>query len=152
MANIPEGYHSVTPYIMVNGAEQALALYEKALGAEITGCIKVPDSDLVMHAMFKVGNSTVFIGDPIPNSDRQPPQGMSSAAFYVYVEDVDASYRQAVEGGMVSVSEPEDMFWGDRTAVLNDGFGYNWTLATFQREATPEEMETAMKQMATSSN
>lgn len=146
--NIPENMHSVTPVFMVDGADKAIALYQSALGAELVGRIEMPGTGKVMHAMFKVGNSMMFISDPIPDSDRQPPKGMSSAAFYVYVEDVDAAYKQAVDAGMKGVSAPEDMFWGDRTAVLYDGFGYNWTLATFQREVSTEEMSEIMSKMA----
>lgn len=148
MTNMPENFHSVTPHMMVDGADKALALYEKALGAELLGRMAMPGTELVMHAMFKVGNSMMFISDPVPNSDRKPPEDIASAAYYVYVDDVDAFYAKAVEAGMTGVSAPEDMFWGDRTAVLHDGFGYNWTLATFQREVSPEEMAEAMSKMA----
>tara|TARA_R110002096_G_scaffold126381_1_gene273192 strand:- start:1260 stop:1502 length:243 start_codon:yes stop_codon:yes gene_type:complete len=77
-----------------------------------------------------------------------PPTGKSSAAFYVYVDDVDAAYAKAMSAGMEGVSAPEDMFWGDRTGVLHDGFGQNWTLATFQREVSPEEMGEIMTKMS----
>lgn len=145
--NIPENMNSVTPVFMVDGADKAIALYERALGAELVGRIEMPGTGTVMHAMFRVGNSMMFISDPVPDSDRTPPTGMSSAAFYVYVDDVDAAYAKAMEAGMEGVSAPEDMFWGDRTAVLHDGFGYNWTLATFQREVSPEEMAEVMEKM-----
>ncbi len=145
--NLPENMHSVTPHFMVDGADKAIALYEKALDAELMGRIEMPGTGTVMHAMFKVGNSMMFISDPVPDSDRTPPTEIASAAFYVYVDDVDAAYTKAVSAGMKGISAPEDMFWGDRTAVLHDGFGYNWTLATFQREVSPEEMTEMMASM-----
>lgn len=146
--NILENMHSVTPHFMVDGADRAIALYEQALGAELMGRIEMPGTGTVMHAMFKIGNSMMFISDPVPNSERKPPSGTASSAFYTYVDDVDVAYAKAVEAGMEGISAPEDMFWGDRTAVLNDGFGYNWTLATFQREVSPEEMSEVMSKMA----
>ena len=140
--------HSVTPHFMVEGADKAMALYEKALGADLMGRLAMPGTDTVMHAMFKVGNSVLFISDPVSGSDRKPPKGVSSAAFYIYVDDVDTAFTKAVEAGMKGISAPEDMFWGDRTAVLNDGFGYNWTLATFQKDVSPDEMSAVMAKMA----
>lgn len=146
----PEGFHSITPYFMVDGAKKAIELYEKALGAEVMMVLNAPGTDMVMHGALKIGDSVLFISDPAPEMERQAPAAgtLSSNAFYHYVEDVDTAYEKAVAAGMASVSAPEDMFWGDRTAVLNDGFGYNWTFATFIREVTNEEMEEAMKSMA----
>ena len=149
MTTMPEGFSTVTPHLMVNGATKALDHYVQALGAEVLGRIDMPGTDLVMHASFKVGNSIMFLSDPVPGTDRKPPKdGPASTAFYLYVADADASYAQALAHGMTAAGNgPEDMFWGDRTAVASDLFGYNWTFATKIRDVSPEEMMEAMKQM-----
>lgn len=148
MTGIPQGMHAVTPHLMVKDAKAALALYEKTLGAETIFVLEMPGGGPVMHAEFKIGDSHLFISDEMPGSPRKAPAtDLASVAFYLYVDDVDQAYQTAIDGGLSSVSEPEDMFWGDRTAVLQDSFGHNWTLATFQKQVSPEEMTEAMKKM-----
>jgi len=149
MSKRPEGFHTVTPYFMVAGAKSAIELYKSAFGAETKMVMELPGTDMVMHGELKIGDSMLFISDPAPGTDREPPAKgtLSSNAFYLYVEDVDAAFSHAVAAGMAGVSEPEDMFWGDRTAVLNDGFGYNWTLACHVRDVSEEEMGEVMKEM-----
>jgi len=149
MSKKPEGFQSITPHFMVEGAARAIELYKAAFGAETMMVMNMPGTDMVMHGELKIGDSMMFISDPAPDTDRQPPaEGtVSSSAFYHYVDDVDAVYAQAVEAGMTGVSAPEDMFWGDRTAVLSDGYGYNWTLACHVRDVSEEEMAAIMKQM-----
>ncbi|NVJ98080.1 MAG: VOC family protein [Alphaproteobacteria bacterium] len=150
MSKKPEGFHSVTPHFVVEGARQAIDLYKAALGAEEMMAMPLPGTDLIMHAAIKVGDSMMFLSDPYDGGDRTPPAKgtVSATAFYHYVDDVDAVFKQAIDAGMTAIADPEDMFWGDRTAVVTDGFGYNWTLATFVREVSEEEMAEAMKQMA----
>jgi len=150
MTGIAEGYSTITPHILVNGADAAMDLYCRALGAEIIARMEGPGG-IVMHAALQIGSSKVFIGDPMSEVDRQPPpEGtLSSVAFYVYLEDVDAAFKQAVENGMTAIDEePADMFWGDRTAVVQDPYGYNWTLATQIRDVSAEEIEKILQSMA----
>lgn len=149
MGTIPDGFHTVTPHLLIDGAGDALAFYEKALGAQIFGRMEVPGSGKVMHAMMQVGSSRVFLADPNPDWGQKGPDGTSPVNFYLYVEDPDAAYEKALAGGMVSRAEPEDMFWGDRTAVASDPYGFNWTFATHVRDVSPEEMAEAMKNMGT---
>lgn len=146
----PEGFSAITPVFMVEGAKKAIERYKAAFGAETVMMMEMPGTDMVMHGELKIGDSMMFISDPVPGTDRQAPaEGtLSSGAFYHYVDDVDAVYKQALDAGMTGVNEPEDMFWGDRTAVLHDGFGYNWTLACHVRDVSEEEMAKAMKAMA----
>jgi len=148
MGTIPEGFTTVTPHLVIDGADRAIDLYQRALGAEVLGRMGMPGDDTrVMHAMIKIGSGRVFLGDPHPSSPRKPPTGgHSPVAFYLYVEDVDGLYDRAVSAGMTSQSPPEDMFWGDRTAVVSDPFGYAWTIATHIRDVTTEEMAAAMEQ------
>lgn len=149
MTGIPTGMHSITPHLMVSDARAALELYQKAFGAEIIHVLELPGTKMIMHASFRIGDSTMFISDEIPGGPRKAPAGnLSSVAFYLYSDDVDAAFIKAKAGGLDAVSEPEDMFWGDRTAVLHDPFGHNWTLATQLREVSPDEMAETMKQMA----
>jgi PhnB protein len=144
----PEGMNTVTPHLVVKDARAALALYEKSLGAEILHVLEMPGSGKVMHAGFKIGDSMLFISDEIPGMPREAPTDRTaSVAFYVHVSDVDDVFQTAKTGGFEAVSEPEDMFWGDRTAVLNDQFGHNWTLATQIKVVSPEEMQAAIKTM-----
>jgi PhnB protein len=147
MTIIPEGMHTVTPHLMVKNARAALAEYEKTLGAETLHVLELPGTDMIVHAGFKIGDTMLFISDETPGSPRSAPTDNASVAFYVYVDDVDTAYARALAGGLSSISEPEDMFWGDRTGVVSDNFGHNWTLATFQKVVTPDEMAIAMKNM-----
>lgn len=150
MSKMPEGFHAVTPHFVVKDARKAIALYKAAFGAEEMMVMEMPGAGTVMHAAIKVGNSVMFLSDPFDGGDREPPvEGtVSSNAFYHYVDDVDAAFKRAVEAGMTAKADPEDMFWGDRTAVVSDGFGYNWTLAAYMREVSEAEMAEAMKAMA----
>lgn len=148
MSNPPEGMNTITPQMIVSDSRAAMALYERAFGATIGMVMEMPGTDGIMHAEFKIGDSTIFISDEMPQMPRKAPSGdISPVAFYLYVDDVDAVYQKAVDHGLEGVSEPEDMFWGDRTAVLHDPFGYNWTLAQQVRVVTPEDMQEGMKQM-----
>lgn len=148
MAGIPEGFSTITPHIIVSDAKAAIKLYEKALGAQSMGAMEMPGSGKVMHAALRVGTSVLFLQDEIEQFPRKAPKGSSPAAFYLYVDDCDAAYDRAVKAGMTSMNKPEDAFWGDRTAVVNDPFGYNWTFATHKRDVSMEEMQKAMSAMA----
>ena len=150
MGTIPEGFTTVTPHLIIDGADAAIDLYQRAFGAELLGRMELPgNDDLVMHAMVRVGSGNIFLSDPNSFTTRKPPAGgPSPVAFYLYVEDVDGAYKRAVEAGMTPDMEPTDMFWGDRNAVVSDRFGYIWTIASHVRDVTMEEMQDAMAQMA----
>ncbi|WP_331376025.1 VOC family protein [Sinorhizobium chiapasense] len=147
MARIPEGFSTITPQIVVSDAKKAIDLYQKALGAQSMGVMTVPGSDKVVHSALKIGTSVLFVTDELEQFPRKAPKGTDSCAFYLYVDDADAAYKKAVDAGMTSQSEPMDMFWGDRTAVVNDPFGYNWTFATHVRDVPEDEMMKAMESM-----
>ncbi len=148
MGSIPEGFHTLTPHLFIDGAGDALAYYEKTLGAQTAMRMDMPGTNKVMHAMMQVGTSRIFIADPNPEWGQEGASGQSAISFYVYVDDADAAFKQAVNGGMASKSEPEDMFWGDRTGVAVDRYGISWTFATHVRDVPMEEMAEAMKAMA----
>ena len=144
MKAIPDGFHTLTPHLFLDGAEKAIALYEKALGAQKLHVMHVPGTDRVMHAMILVGNSPVFLADASPEG----PAKSGETHFYVYVEDVDAAFARAVEAGLTAGQAPTDMFWGDRMGGTVDPYGIHWTFATHTRDVSPEEMQKAMAAMA----
>ena len=143
----PEGYHSITPQIPVKDGAAAIELYKRALGAVETGRFQIPGSTKIMHASVRVGDSTIFLNDEMPQMGQVAPKDGSGTRFYLYVEDVDALHKKAVAAGMAERSAPSDMFWGDRTSVLADGFGNSWTLATHKRDVPPEELAKALAAM-----
>jgi PhnB protein len=150
---VPEGYHTVTPYLAVDNAAEAIDFYRRAFGAKERVRMSGP-GDSVMHAELEVGDSLVMLSDPFPQASTTPPKelGGTSASVFMYVEDIDAVYRQAIDAGASSLMEPDDMFWGDRFGSVQDPFGHSWTIATHVEDLEPEEMqrrsEEFMAQMA----
>lgn len=143
---IPEGYHSLTPYLAVEDAARAIAFYEEAFGAEET--IRMPGPDgKIAHAELQIGDSKLMLSDPFPQSDVQPPstRGGPTASVFMYVDDVDATFEQAQRAGARVVSELEDMFWGDRFGTLADPFGHVWSVATHKEDLSEEEMAVRSK-------
>jgi PhnB protein len=150
---VPEGYHAVTPYLAVDDASAAIEFYKRAFGATERMRMPAPDGKIA-HAEIAIGDSLVMLSDPFPQSTVRPPNqlGGTSAGVFLYVEDVDAAYRQAVDAGGTAEMEPADMFWGDRFGSLTDPFGHHWSLATHKEDLTPEEIaERGRAAMATMS-
>lgn len=148
MPAIPEGFHTITPYIVVRDGNAALDLYEKALGAEVLGKLSMPGSDKILHSSLQIGSSIFFVSDENPDMGMMAPKSEVGTRFYLYVDDVDAAHERAVGAGLKEMSPPEDAFWGDRTAVLEDPWGHRWTLATHVKDVSMDEMADAMKAMA----
>jgi len=140
---IPEGYHSITPYLTVRGADRAIDFYRRAFGAEELGRMHGPDGKTVMHAELKIGDSRLFLGDEVPGMECRSPEtlGGSPTGIYLYVRDVDETFRNAVAAGAAVKRPVQDMFWGDRTGSLQDPFGHIWDLATRREDVPPEEMK-----------
>ncbi len=139
---IPNGYHSVTPYLIVKGAAEALEFYKKALGAQEVMCMKGPGGK-VMHAEIKIGDSFVMLADEFPEMGHRGPQslGGTSVGLAVYVEDVDAQFDKALAAGGKVKQPVRDQFYGDRSGTLTDPFGHVWTIATHKEDVPPAEME-----------
>lgn len=141
---IPEGYHTITNYMVVKDAEQAIDFYKRAFGATESYRMKTPDGKYVMHAEVKIGDSRLMLSD-----ERMEGQETKSAetlrgspiGFYVYVNDADGSFKKAIDAGAKEKHALADMFWGDRCGTLVDPFGYHWTIATHREELTPQEIE-----------
>ena len=145
---VPEGFHTITPSLTVSDAAAAIALYEKALGAEVKNKMLAPGGTKVMHSCLQIGSSKIFVQDEMPG---MPGPRQRHSSFYVYVPDVDAAQKRGVAAGMKELYAPADMFWGDRTGVLADPFGNHWTLATHISNPSEAEMAEAMKKWAAKS-
>ena len=149
---IPEGYHTITPNIVVRDARKAIDFYKKAFGAEEIMSMPGPGGK-IMHAEIRIGNSRVMLADDMPEFGCKSPQalGGSPVSFYVYVENVDAAWKRAVDAGAKAGMPLSDMFWGDRTGKLEDPFGHSWNLAQHIKDLTPDQInkgqEEFMKQM-----
>ena len=149
---IPEGYHTLTPYLVVKGAARALDFYKKAFGATELFRMAGPD-DRVMHAEFKIGNSMLMIGDEYPEMGPEmnvigpATLGGTPVGFCLYVEDADAVFAKAVAAGAKVVKPLANQFYGDRSGTVTDPFGHKWTVSTHIEDVTPEECERRMAAM-----
>lgn len=143
---IPDGYHSVTPYLVVAGAEEAIRFYEEAFGA--TEVLRMPMEDRIAHAEIKIGDSHVMLSDELPEQGFLGPKtrGGATSSLMIYLEDVDAAFARALAAGCTEERPPEDQFWGDRMGTLLDPFGHRWTLATHVEDVSEEEMQRRMRE------
>ncbi len=144
---IPDGYHSVSPVLTVDGATEAIEFYKRAFGAKERFRMPGPDGT-IGHAELEIGDSVVMLSDPFPHSTVRPPRelGGTSVGVFVYVEDVDAVFEQAVDEGSTVTMALEDMFWGDRFGTVTDPYGHSWSFATHIEDVPPDEMEERSKQ------
>ena len=150
---VPEGYHTVTPYLTVNDGAGAIEFYKRAFGAKERSRMAAPTGK-VAHAELKIGDSMIMLSDEMPGAGCRSPQslGGSSVNIFLYVNDVDAIFDQAVQSGAKADMPVADMFWGDRYGKLTDPYGHSWSLATHKEDLAPEEMQkrgqAAMTKMA----
>jgi len=140
---IPEGFHTLTPYLILRGAAQAIDFYKQAFGAEELFRMPVPDGKTIGHAEIKLGDSILMLADEAPEMGFRSPQSLNGTpvSFLIYVEDVDAAFTRAVGAGATVERPLEDRFYGDRTGTLRDPFGHQWSLATHKEDVSPEELE-----------
>jgi PhnB protein len=138
---IPEGYRTITPYLAVEDAAEAIDFYKRAFGAKERGRMHGPDGKIA-HAEIEVGDSLIMLSDPFPQASTKPPKelGGTSASLFVYSEDVDAAVQKAVDAGATLTMAVEDMFWGDRFGSVQDPFGHTWGIATHKEDLSPEEI------------
>ena len=147
---IPEGYHTVSPYLAVDDAARAIEYYARAFGAKEVVRMDGPGGTIA-HAELEVGDSRIMLSDPFPQASTQPPKelGGTTASVFMYVEDVDAVVKQAVDAGGKVTMEVADQFWGDRFGTVTDPFGHVWSIATHVEDVPEEEMaERAKEAMA----
>lgn len=150
---IPDGFHTVTPHIVVNGAAKAIDFYKKAFGAEEICRMEMPDgSGAIMHAEIKIGDSIVMIAEDFPEmcggKSRTPTAlGATPVTLHVYSENCDKAIEKAAKAGATVTMPAQDMFWGDRYGQVQDPFGHLWSFATHIADPTPDEMMAAAAKM-----
>jgi Uncharacterized protein conserved in bacteria len=138
---IPAGYHTVTPYLIINGAARALEFYKKAFGAEERVRMADPTGK-IGHAEIQIGDSMVMLADEHPQMGYKGPSspGVTPVSLHLYVQDVDAMGARAVAAGATVMRPIQDQFYGDRSGTFIDPFGHVWTISTHQEDIAPDEM------------
>jgi PhnB protein len=139
---IPTGYHTATPYLIVNGGARAIEFYKQVFGA--TEVMRMPGPDgKVGHAEIKIGDSHIMLADECPEMGARSPQALGGTpiSLLLYFEDADAVVARAVSGGAKVVRPVQDQFYGDRSGIITDPFGHMWNIATHKEDLSPEEMQ-----------
>ena len=133
---IPDGHPTVTPYLTLKDAAQAIDFYRRAFGADEEGRMNSPDGKSVIHAEIRIGDSMVMLSDEFPGMGPRSPQalGGTTASIFLYVPDVEAAFKRAVDAGAKGVMPPADIFWGDP-------FGHQWAMATHKEDLSREEIQ-----------
>ena len=141
---VPEGYHTVTPQLVIDNAAQAIDWYKKALGAEELARAVGPDGK-IMHAEVRIGDSRIMLNDAMGGAKTPKSLGGSPVSLWIYVEDADSLFNRAVKAGATvppgPMGEIADQFWGDRCGSFTDPHGFRWTIATHKEDLTPQEMQ-----------
>jgi uncharacterized glyoxalase superfamily protein PhnB len=138
---IPDGFHTITPYLIVEGAAKLIAFMKAALGAELTHEPTMRPDGSIMHASLKIGNSMLMLADVSEHAKA------TSVMLYLYVPDVDATYQRAIKAGATSVMEPSDQFYGDRSGGVRDFAGNTWFFGTHIEDVTPDELKRRSAEM-----
>lgn len=138
---IPEGYHTISPSLTVDGAAEAIEFYKRAFGATERMRMAMPDGK-IGHAELDIGDSVVMLNDAFPQSSVQSPKqlGGTTASVFLYVDDVDSVVQDAIDAGATVTMPVADQFWGDRFGTVSDPFGHHWAIATHVEDLTPEEI------------
>jgi uncharacterized glyoxalase superfamily protein PhnB len=142
----PEGFHTVTPHLVMQNAAEAIAFYQKLFGATETFRANYPDSQKIMHATIEIGDSRIMLADEMEGHGSRAPRGESSTYLHVYVPHVDKTFHDALRLGARSLMQPQDTFWGDRYCQILDPFGHRWSLATKIRTVVGPELEKGARQ------
>lgn len=142
--SVPEGFNTLSCYLIVPDADEAIEFYRKALGAEGGACMRMPDGS-VMHAELQLGDSKFMLTSENPQWEQKSPNtlGGSPVSMHIYCDDVDSLFAQATSAGMQTVMPPTDMFWGDRYAKVTDPYGHIWGIAKQIKVMTLDELEEA---------
>jgi PhnB protein len=143
---IPEGYHSITPYLGIQKAAEAIDFYKKAFGATEVMRLSMPDGG-IGHAELRIGDSAIMLGSPCDQGPLSSPDKAVTVGLHLYVTDVDKSFQRALDAGATAVSEVKDQFYGDRSGTLKDPYGHLWFLATRKEDLTQEQIEQRAKEM-----
>jgi len=145
---IPDGYHSITPMLIVKDGLKAIEYYKKVFGAIDKGTMMMPDNKSVAHAELLIGDSKIMLSDEFPEMKSLSPTtiGGSPVSLYLYVEDVDKTFNLAVTEGGKSLFPVQDRFYGDRHGTIQDPFGHIWSIATHIKDLTKEQMKKAAEE------
>lgn len=138
---IPEGYHSVTPYLIVKGAANAIEFYKQAFGA--TETLRMPQPDgRIGHAELRIGDSTIMLADEFPERNIRGPEslGGTPVMLHLYIDDVDTVAKRAVAAGAKEIRPVQNQFYGDRSGMFADPFGHQWNISTHVEDLSPEEI------------
>jgi PhnB protein len=148
---VPDGYHSVTPYLIVKGAATAIEFYERAFGARQRLCLPAPGGG-IGHAELEIGDSILMLADEFPGMGARGPQaiGGTPVSLLIYVENVDKVYGDAIAAGAKPVRGLENRFYGDRAGQVEDPFGHVWTLASHIENVTAEQLSERMEEVFSS--
>ncbi len=138
---IPDGYHSVTPYLIVDGAAKAIDFYRRAFGVSEVSKLEMPGGKIA-HAEIQIGDSRVMLADEFPEMGARSPHaiGGTPVSMMIYVEDVDSFFKRALEAGATELRPVQDQFYGDRAGTLVDPFGHKWSIATHIEDVSEEEI------------
>jgi uncharacterized glyoxalase superfamily protein PhnB len=149
---LPTGVHSVTPNLVVRNAAGAIDFYKSVFGAQEIARFQKSDGR-IWHAELRIGDSVLFLGDELPNSTLHAPspEAFPSTAIRIYVEDVDAVFRKALEAGARSLRPVEDTFWGDRIGIVADPFGHMWVVSTHVKDVPAEQVRRTGEELARAS-
>jgi PhnB protein len=147
---VPEEFHTITPHLVVRGVARAVVFYEQAFGAAELYRNLAPDGVSIMHSEMLLGDSRFFVNDEFPDYGVLSPQSLngSPVTLHLYVEDVDAFFRQAVEAGAEELMAVTDAFWGDRYGILQDPFGHRWSVASRREDLSPAQTRERAKEWA----
>jgi uncharacterized glyoxalase superfamily protein PhnB len=138
---IPDGFHTLTPHIVVPDGAAAIELYKQAFDAQELSRLLTPDGKTVMHAQLKIGDSLLMLGSEFPPHALSPKsRGGTSVYLHLYLADADAAFDRAVKAGCTVRMPVSDTFWGDRYGVVEDPFGHQWAIATHQHDYTPKQI------------
>jgi PhnB protein len=142
---VPEGFHTVTPYLFIKGAAEAIEFYKAVFGAAVPVRMPGPDGR-IMHAELRIGDSIVMLSEENPQAGALSPKSIGGAGFTlnVYLNNVDAVVQKAVEKGAKLQRPVQDQFYGDRTGTVIDPFGHMWTIATHVEDVAPDELRKRM--------
>ncbi len=144
----PDGYHNVTPYLIIDGAAEAIRWYGEALGAEEV--LRLPTGDRIAHAEIRIGDSMIMLSDEWPDMGKLSPKsrGGATSGMMIYLEDVDSAFQRAIAAGATQEQPVQDQFYGDRSGSFTDPFGHSWTVATHVEDVPEEEMRRRMAEFS----
>ena len=145
---VPQGFHTLTPHLIVRDADQAIEFYKKAFGAQLLGEAARMPNGKIMHALMRIGDSNLMLNDEMPSYGALSPLsgGSSSVTIHIYTPNVDAAFQRATDAGAKVTMPLMDQFWGDRYGIVTDPYGHKWSLAAHVKDMSPEEMYSAMNE------